>query len=399
MPESLGNLVKLAARAREGFVSQWGCAPAVVACAPGRVNLIGEHTDYNDGFVLPMAIDRWCVVASAPGSTRDTRAVVIDTKSRMAFDPAHESWREPGLWRGQGWKPYIVGVLAGFAAREPGAAMHPIDLAITGDVPVGSGLSSSAALEVAVATALEGALEMTLAPRDKALLCQKAEHKFAGVPCGVMDQLAAVFGRAGHALLIDCRTLDIAPAPMPPTSEAVVVVINSGLRHDLASSEYADRRAACESAAYKLGVTALRDAGPHAWHGTSAASLTPNERDAVRHVVSEIARTLDAARALEARDLPRVGRLMHESHVSLRDHYRVSCSELDALVELAMAVPGVHGSRMTGAGFGGCTVTLARPAALPALLEEVPAKYAAQTGREAQAFVVRAAEGARLIQQ
>lgn len=391
------NLDGCVSRVRDGFASTFGGAPAVVAAAPGRVNLIGEHIDYNDGFVLPMAIDRWCVVAAAPGRTRETRAIVIDSKARLAFDPSDATWRAPMTWRGQGWRPYVAGVLAGYAARDAARTMPAMDLAITGDVPIGSGLSSSAAIEVAIATAVERVLGVSLDPRERATLCQRAEHEFAGVPCGIMDQLASVLGREGHALLIDCRTLDVSAAPMPDEREAVVVVTNSGVRHDLASSAYAQRRASCESAAKVLGVSSLRDARSHAWHGMGSESLTPEQRDAVRHVVGEIARTLDAARALEANDLPRLGRLMHESHVSLRDHYRVSCHELDTLVELAMQTPGVHGSRMTGAGFGGSVVTLCRPSAVEAMLRDVPSRYAHQTGRDAQAFVVRAVDGARII--
>ncbi len=391
------NLDGLVSRIRDGFASAYGAGPSVVACAPGRVNLIGEHIDYNDGFVLPMAIDRWCVVAASPGRTRETRATVIETRARMTFDPADAAWKSPHTWRGQGWRPYVAGVLAGYADLHRDHAMPPLDLAITGDVPIGSGLSSSAAIEVAVATAVEQVLDMSLAPRERAKLCQRAEHEFAGVPCGIMDQLASVLGREGHALLIDCRTLDVSGAPMPDEDEAVVVVTNSGVRHDLASSAYAERRASCESAAVALGIESLRDARSHAWHGPGAEALSHDQRDAVRHVVGEIARTLDAARALEARDMPRLGRLMHESHVSLRDHYRVSCHELDTLVELAMQTPGVYGSRMTGAGFGGCTVTLCRPTAVDALLRDVPSRYAQQTGREAHGFVVRAVDGAHVI--
>jgi galactokinase len=240
--------------------------------------------------------------------------------------------------------------VAGFAERR---GLPAFDLALATSVPIGAGLSSSASLEVAVATLIENMTGAAIGPIDKARLCQRAEHEWAGVPCGIMDQLVSVLGREGHALLIDCRTLDVTHVPMP--ADAAVVVADTGVRHELAAGEYAKRRAACSSAAAKLGIASLREA-------TSGMADDPcledEERRCVRHVTTENERVLRAVEAMRAGDLPVLGRLMNDSHESLRRDYRVSCAELDALVGAARSVEGVLGARMTGGGFGGCAVVL-----------------------------------------
>jgi galactokinase len=326
--------------------------------APGRVNLIGDHTDYNDGFVLPAAIDLECVVRASP---REDGELVV-------------RWLD-----GDSGDPYAAAVRTELAAL--GRPDVGVDAEVTSTVPIGSGLSSSAALEVALAVALCDAARFELSPTELALACQRAEQRATGVPCGIMDQLSSVAGRAGHALLIDCRSLEIEPIPIP--ADLAIVVIHSGLPRALADSAYAERRAACESVAARLGVAALRDATPE--------QVAADPR--ARHVVSENARVLAAADALRANDLDRLGALMSASHVSLRDDFEVSTPELDLLVtELGAA--GAVGARLTGAGFGGCVVALALAGAAEGIASQTSAAYAAATGLTPTTYLCRAADGA-----
>jgi galactokinase len=384
------------ARAREAFTARFGREPTHAAAAPGRVNLIGEHTDYTGGFVLPMAIDRVCVAVGAmaadPAVSRVFAADVgragsFDARAPIRLKGADR--RGPGIERGS-WLSYVAGVVAGMQRLGDGAIPN-LDIAITSSVPLGSGLSSSASLEVSAATLLESVTGRTVEPRAKALLCQHAEHEFAGVPCGIMDQFTSVLGREGHALLIDCRSLEATPVPMPGPDRAVILVMNTGVHHALASGEYAKRRAACAQAEARLGVS-LRAA--------TLARIQAEFREGdpllpiAHHVVTENARTLAAAAALRAGDLASLGALMNASHDSLRDDYRVSCEELDTLVDTARAVPGVYGARMTGGGFGGCAIALAGPAAAAEIGRAIPATYLRQHGHEASLFTVVPADGA-----
>jgi galactokinase len=376
----------VAARARMAFRERFGSEAALVAVAPGRVNLIGEHTDYSGGFVLPMAIDRVTAVAVAPG-TRQDRWRIHSADLGQDAELNVSAPLAPGV-RGL-WVSYIAGVAAGFQELAEDPALPPLDLCIASSVPVGSGLSSSAALEVAVATALEAVFESPLEPLEKALLCQRAEHEFAGVPCGLMDQLVSVSGRAGHALLIDCRTNEVTPVRMPPKDQAVVLVIDSGVRHELGASEYAQRRGTCESAARKLGLDVLGD-GFGLDLERDGDRMSDEERRCVRHVIRENQLTRKAAAALSHNDWKAFGKCMALSHASLRDDYRVSCQELDGIVTAASAVPGVFGARMTGAGFGGCAIALLDPAALNGVCERVRSIARA-------AFIVQPSTGARLL--
>jgi galactokinase len=379
-------------RAVGAFQRRSGGPPRWAACAPGRVNLIGEHTDYNGGFVLPLAIDRYCVAVGAPARDGEQSRVFAadvgeswscDLRSPLQVASASAVPRANEVRRASA-QSYIAGVMELF--RRQAGPLNNLDVCISSSVPLGAGLSSSASLEIAVATLLEEVTGRRLDPVAKAKLCQAAEHEFAGVPCGLMDQLASVFGLQGHALLIDCRSFHCTPVPMPPESEALVVVIDSGVRHALATSEYAARRGSCESAARVLGVLDLRDASPRRAH----AQLSDDEARCVRHVLTENARVQQAAEALRQKDMARLGRLMTESHASLRDDYRVSCAELDAIVSAATAVPGVFGARMTGGGFGGCAIALAAPDAAMALSEAV-----APCSRTS--FPVRVSAGAHVL--
>jgi galactokinase len=314
----------------------------VAVRAPGRVNLIGDHTDYNDGFVLPLAIDRDCRVVGR----------ATDGELRLA-------WLDGGDDNSQ---------RIAEAVRDALGVSEGLDADVSSTVPVGSGLSSSSALAVALATAFCAAADLALPPEGVARACQAAETAATGVPGGIMDQLTSVRGRAGHALLIDCRTLGITPVPL---GELEVVVVESGLPRRLAHSAYAERRAHCEAVAARLGLRALRDATLEQVAGDARA----------RHVVTENARVLAAADALAAGDGEAVGRLMLDSHASLRDDYEVSTPELDALVQ-RLVEAGAFGARLTGAGFGGCVVGLA------------PAGQGERIARATGGFVVTAADGA-----
>jgi galactokinase len=338
------------------------------------VNLIGDHTDYNDGYCLPMAIDRDCIVGAAPSRDDRIRAESLDTDERVDL-PA----RPASTAVGTGWGRFVAAatqVVSDRAGPVPG-----VDLAVTSTVPMGSGLSSSAALCVALVLALGdppngdgGRIELARAARD-------VEQLATGVPVGLLDQLASVFGRRDAALFLDCRTLEIVPVPLPAT--LAVAVVHSGVARALESSAYAARRDACATAAGRLGLSTLRD-----------ATATQVADDPIaRHVVSENARVVDAVEALRRGDLNRLGALMGESHASLRDDFRVSTPELDRLVEVLLD-QGAIGARLTGAGFGGCVVAATTPDGRDEVLARACDRYRARTGLEPRAFAVRAVDGA-----
>ena len=345
--------------------------------APGRVNLMGDHTDYNDGFVLPLAIDREVVVRTRPGA--DGRVRMRSDDHPGVVDVAADGSDDPPAVRPE-WGRLVAGVVR--ACAEAGATAA-LDAELASTVPEGSGLSSSAAVEVACALALLDAAGAERAPVEVALLCQAAEHAATGVPSGIMDQLASVAGVAGSVLLIDCRTLDVEPVPLP--RGLAVVAVDSGVPRRLEDTGYAERRAACEAAARRLGVPALRD-----------ATLEQVRDDPLaRHVVTENARVHLTAAALRDGDVARAGRLFAESHASLRDDFRVSTPELDVLVE-ELERAGAYGARLTGAGFGGSVVAICAEERLPQVLE-APRPYGERTGRTATAFRCRAMGGAGRI--
>jgi galactokinase len=388
------NLTELASHTAREFVKNYGREPRWIAAAPGRVNLIGEHTDYNDGFVFPMAIERYTVVAAAPAVDGANR---IELRSTHGDQPAMIDLRQPLKPFSKGaWANYPAGVIAGFLAR--GSKPQAFDALIHSTVPLGGGLSSSAALEVGTATLLEAVTGDKLDPVDKALLCQKAEHDYAGMPCGIMDQFVSVMGKENHLLLLDCRSRKPELVPMSDSSVAILIA-NTNVKHELTGSEYPTRRKQCEQAARALGLPSLRDATPEALEKSKGKMEQVVYRRA-RHVIGEIERTVHAASGVRASNWPTVGQLMYASHRSLRDDYEVSCAELDAIVDIAqgIGVPGgVFGCRMTGGGFGGCTVALVQAAAVDSIMKKIGADYKKKTGLEATMFVSRPAAGATLL--
>ncbi len=371
-------------RAITAFRAIWGNDPVLVARAPGRVNLIGEHTDYNDGFVLPCAIGFEAVVAAAPGDAGTIDSVAVDVASdrdRFGLDGA--------ISHAGGWRDYVRGVAQ--VLGESGA-LSGARLAIAGNVPPGSGLSSSAALEVAVGRALLGVAGREMAPDALAKAAQRAENDFVGCACGIMDQLISTRGVAGHALLIDCRSLGCTPVAMP--RGAAVVIVNSGVRHTHAGGDYNERRAQCEAAAQHYGVPALRDLD-EARLVAGQAGLDPVAFRRARHVVTENARTVAAANALAAGDLRAMGALMAASHVSMRDDFEITGPAIDRLFEIADNVlAGEGGARMTGGGFGGCIVALVPEDRVEALRTAIIRDYRTPEGHAPDIHICTAAAGA-----
>lgn len=389
------SLDELVARTEEQFEQQFGQPPTWVAAAPGRVNLIGEHTDYNDGFVLPMAIDRYVVMAAAPSADGDKeRPVRVFTAEGEQTERLSPDIKDPA--EVAPWARYVLGVMVGCSERGIGSG--PLDIAIESTVPLGGGLSSSAALEVATATLLEAVTGQTMDDVEKALLCQKAEHDYAGMPCGIMDQFMSVMGRRNHLMLLDCRSREVKLVPMD-NEDITVLIINTNVKHELTGGEYAERRSQCETSAEKMGVASLRDASFDLL-GQSKEALEPIFQRRARHVIGEIERTVEAASHIKAGDWSRVGQLMYASHDSLRDDYEVSCDELDLLVELAKKQGesgAIIGSRMTGGGFGGCTVSLVRSAKVESVARSIRSDYKQRTGIEPSIFTTRPAQGAHVV--
>ena len=373
-----------------GFKEHLDGEPELITRAPGRVNLIGEHTDYNDGFVLPIAIDRDIMVASRPRNDRLVRIYSLDFDALVEFsmdDIQHDSENE--------WSNYPRGV-ARFL-QEAGYSLNGLDAAITGNVPLAAGLSSSAALEVAMAMTFQELNNLKIDPVEMALLCQKAENQFVGVNCGIMDQFISRIGQKDHALLLDCRKLEYALVPLN-FDGVQIVVCNTGVKRGLVDSEYNKRRSECELGVKLLeeflpGIIALRDVELSDFH-KYRNHLSENTEKRCGYIIEENIRVLESVQALEEGDLITFGILMNESHIGLRDEYEVSCPELDVMVTIAWRTEGVIGSRMTGAGFGGCTVTLILDDALEELVARVKKEYPEHTGLEPEIYICKAEDGA-----
>lgn len=370
----------------DAFLQRFGCSPHWVVRAPGRVNLIGEHTDYNDGFVLPMAIDRAVWIALRPRS--DDRVAVYSAD----YGQTGEFSVDRLVKEGSGWIEYFKGVA--WVLQAVGYRLRGWEGIVQGDVPVGAGLSSSAALELAVARAFAAVAELPWNPVEMAKLGQRAENEWVGMRCGIMDQLVSAAGEAGHAILIDCRSLQIEPVPLPDS--VAVVILDTGTRRGLVDSAYNQRRAECESAAEFFGVKALRDVDPDRFQQVSSQLEEPARRRAL-HVIMENERTLQAADAMRRGEIAALGVLMNKSHASLRDDYEVSSQALDTMVQIAVGHPACHGARMTGAGFGGCAVALVDASAAEEFAARTSAEYQTATGNTPAVYVCRASAGAETL--
>ena len=370
-------------------------AEAITVTAPGRVNLIGEHTDYNDGFVLPMAIDAKIVLVAAKRSDRQVQVYSVDFRAMDTF-----SLDEIEPTQKHRWSNYMRG-MALMIQEAVGSPLQGMDIIMQGNVPQGAGLSSSAALEVGTAVVINELNQLQLDPVLMATLAQKAENQFVGVQCGIMDQFISMLGEAGHALFLDCRSLEYQKVPAPfHEAGAAIAVIDTAVQRGLVDSKYNERRQQCEDAVKALqqwqpDLRSLRDVGPELRPKVDELPAILAKR--ARHVVDENQRVIDSAAALKAGDLPAFGRYMNASHDSLRDDYEVSCRELDLLVDLVRANPETYGARMTGAGFGGCTVSLIPSSEVADVEQRVLPEYQAKTGLQARLFVFNAAAGARKL--
>ena len=402
-------------RVKQQFEQTWGSVPAFVAVAPGRVNVIGEHVDYNGGWVLPAAIERYMVMAVRPNGTDQVRLASVNFPERSEFSTDQLS---PD--NGRDWGRYIRGVMAGLKAA--GHPLQGFDALVESTVPVGGGLSSSAALEAATGLALLAMAGETMDRFALAKLCQTAEHEYAGVPCGIMDQAAVLNCQEGHLLFLDCEneTFEQAPFDAPDWR---LMIINSGVAHELADGEYAKRRAACHQAAEKLEVTSLRQVPEKARNslvppvdiredadrvtlqadlpGVDKAGLDlqidKNMVRAVRHNVTENDRTHKTVKALAAGDIKLAGQLLNASHASLRDDYRVSCEELDFIAATAQKLDGVAGCRMTGGGFGGSCIALVHKDAAEAVAQSLGTAFEEKFGNAPAIFLTAAGQGARVV--
>ncbi len=380
----------------DAFVQRFHARPEFIVRAPGRVNLIGEHTDYNEGFVFPTAIDREMIVAASPNGTNSISAYSLDYDETTDFllDKIEKSAINS-------WADYLRGVLNILQKRN--FKLRGFNAVLAGNVPQGAGLSSSAAYEVAIVTLCNVMNNLSISGKDSALIAQQAENEFVGMQCGIMDQFISALGQEDAALMIDCRSLDYRAVPLNLSEHGCSIVItNSGVRRGLVDSEYNARRAECSEGVKLLSkltgraLNSLRDIGLDEFE-KHTGSLPNKVVQRCRHVISENERVLAAVSALESSDLATFGRLMNESHDSLRGDFEVSCRELDVLVRLSQGHPGVMGARMTGAGFGGCTVAIMSNDAIDGFRKTVIPEYEKQTGKKAEVYVCASTAGAQLL--
>ncbi len=356
--------------------------------APGRVNIIGEHTDYNDGFVLPAAINFSTIVAARPGTASMVRIFAVDKRQFDQFDLSKPINPKPKMR----WPNYVRGMAK--MLLEAGHHLQGVDMAVAGNVPIASGLSSSASFEMALGQAF---LKISNLPVDLvqlALSGQKAENNFVGVNCGIMDQFIAALGQADHALLIDCRDLSYQPVPVP--SDTAIVIVDSGVKRGLVDSEYNTRRQECEAAANHFRAAALRDVSQNTFEQQSH-ELPETIRQRLRHVITENDRTLEAAKMLSQGNLQALGPLMAKSHESMRDDFQITVPAIDILVDIMQNVPHVYGARMTGGGFGGCCVALAPIDVAPKVQEAVLKQYRSKTGNQPKCYICQASQGAQEV--
>lgn len=372
------------------FEKTFGYPADTYVQAPGRVNLIGEHTDYNDGFVLPCAIDYQTMTAASKRGDRIIRVVAADYDNDCdEFSLDDEITFLPEKM----WANYIRGVIKFLLER--GFSFNGCDIAVSGNVPQGAGLSSSASLEVVIGQTLKSLYQLDISQQEIALNGQQAENQFVGCNCGIMDQLISACGDEGHALLIDCRSLELFPISIP--DDLVVMIINSNKQRGLVGSEYNTRRQQCEEAAKTFGVKALRDVSYENFLQKQHL-LSPLVAQRAKHVISENERTLSAAKALTENDLLLLGQLMEQSHISMRDDFEITVKEIDMLVDIVKSVLGSQGGvRMTGGGFGGCVVALMQQQFVQPVIDAVEAQYANKTGLHADIYVCQPSQGAGVI--
>jgi galactokinase len=371
------------------FSSHFNAKPTFIVRAPGRVNLIGEHTDYNDGFVLPMAIDRAIWLALRPRSDDKIRIISLDLKTESAFE-LHS------LTRGDGWIEYAKGVAN--ELRKAGYQLNGFEAIMTGDVPRGAGLSSSAAVELAIARAFAAVSNFEWNAPKMARIAQKAENEWVGVNCGIMDQMASAACREGHALFLDCRSLEIQHAPLP--KGVSVVILDTSTRRGLVESAYNERRSQCEEAARWFKVKALRDVSIDEFNAKikSELGLSDVAMKRARHIITENARVLEAIEVMRNGNVKRLGELFNASHASLRDDFEVTNDALNIMVTCAQEQDGCYGARMTGAGFGGCAVALVDEKKAGAFTHALSAAYRHRSGMEASVYICKASAGASLEQ-
>lgn len=371
----------------QSFSTHFNSKPELIVCAPGRVNLIGEHTDYNDGFVLPMAIDRAVWMALTPRADSHVRVRSLDLGVDSVFD-LHSLTKE------EGWAEYIKGV-----AHELMQAGYPVrgfDAVMTGNVPRGAGLSSSAAVELATARAFSAVSSIEWNAAQMARIAQKAENDWVGVNCGIMDQMASAASKEGFALFLDCRTLEYQHAPLP--LKTAVVVLDTSTRRGLVTSSYNERRNQCEEAARWFGVKALRDVSVEEFESkTRTGSLNEIARKRARHIITENERVLEAVRVMKDGNVKRLGELFNASHASLRDDFEVTNEALNQIVECAQDQPSCYGARMTGAGFGGCAVALVEEEKAGEFVDATSAAYRQRSGLTANVYVCKASAGASIL--
>jgi len=366
------------------FSTYFNAKPEFIVRAPGRVNLIGEHTDYNDGFVLPMAIDRAVWIALSPRADSQIRVRSLDLEVDSAFD-LHS------LTQGDGWLEYIKGVA--YELQKAGHELRGFDAVMTGDVPRGAGLSSSAAVELATARAFAAVSGFAWDAVQMAKIAQKAENEWVGMNCGIMDQMASAAAKEGYALFLDCRTLEVQHAPLPENTS--VVILDTSTRRGLVDSAYNERRSQCEEAARWFGVKALRDVSVEEFEKRSGLREVVMKR--ARHIITENARVLEAVQVMKAGNVKRLGELFNASHNSLRDDFEVTNEALNQIVECAQEQSTCYGARMTGAGFGGCAVALVREENAQEFTNAVSAAYKQRSGLDASVYVCKASEGASVV--
>jgi galactokinase len=367
------------------FQLYFNAKPPLVVRAPGRVNLIGEHTDYNDGFVLPVAIEHAVWIALRPRRNGRVYLYSQNLSSPASLDLDH-------LVKGSGWPEYIKGMA--YELKSAGHALTGWEGVMISDVPTGAGLSSSAAVELAAARAFAAVSSIEWEPASMALLAQKAENDWVGVSCGIMDQMASAASIAGHALFMDCRTLETMPIPLP--AGVAVVILDTSTRRGLVGSAYNERRAQCEAAARFFGVPALRDVSLAEYEQRQHEIGHEPVRRRARHIITENQRVLDAVEAMRHADLPALGELFDQSHISLRDDFEVTNDALDQIVAIACSQPCCYGARMTGAGFGGCAVALVQQDQVQDFSQAVTARYKLQTGLDARIYVSQPSGGASI---